>query len=95
MGLAFRNFLRQILGAEESLFVPLLAFNIGLEVGQLFIVAVALTVSFLVVDTLNVSRREWNLALSGIISGIALTLVFERAEPLFSFLSYVPVWFAV
>lgn len=87
-GLGFSNFLRQILGAEESLLLPLLAFNVGLEVGQLFIVAVALTVSFLVVDVLSASRREWNLALSGIIAGIALTLVIERAEPLLSLLTY-------
>lgn len=83
-GLGFSNFLRQMLGAEENLLAPLFAFNLGLEVGQLFIVAVALGASFIIVDVLRASRREWNLALSGAIAGIALTLVFERIEPLLS-----------
>lgn len=83
-GLGFSNFLRQILGAEENLLGPLFAFNLGLEIGQLFIVAVALGFSFVIVDVLKASRREWNLVLSGGIAGIALILVFERIEPLLS-----------
>ncbi|PIO48156.1 MAG: HupE / UreJ protein [[Chlorobium] sp. 445] len=83
-GLGFSNFLRQILGAEENLLGPLFAFNLGLEIGQLFIVAVALGFSFVIVDVLKTSRREWNLVLSGGIAGIALVLVFERIEPLLS-----------
>ncbi|MFN3386735.1 MAG: HupE/UreJ family protein [Candidatus Thermochlorobacter sp.] len=83
-GLGFSNFLRQILGAEENLLGPLFAFNLGLEVGQLFIVAVALGFSFIIVDVLKASRREWNLVLSGGIAGIALILVLERIEPLLS-----------
>jgi ABC-type antimicrobial peptide transport system permease subunit len=82
-GLGFSNFLRQILGAEENLFMPLFAFNVGLEVGQLFIVLVALGLSFVIVDLLKAPRREWNLVLSGAISGIALILALERVEPLF------------
>src|SRR4029077_17130587 len=38
-GLGFSTFLRSLLGGEESIVRPLFAFNLGLEVGQLFIVA--------------------------------------------------------
>jgi hypothetical protein len=37
-GLGFSTFLRSLLGGEESIFVPLLSFNVGLELGQLLIV---------------------------------------------------------
>ncbi len=77
-GLGFSNFLRSMLGAEENLFLPLLAFNIGLEIGQVFIVCIVMLISFLVVDKLNAAQREWNLAISGAIAGIAFTLVIER-----------------
>ncbi len=77
-GLGFSNFLRSMLGAEENLFLPLLAFNIGLEIGQVFIVCIVMLISFLVVDKLNAAQREWNLAISGVIAGIAFTLVIER-----------------
>ncbi|KER10913.1 MAG: HupE / UreJ protein [[Candidatus Thermochlorobacteriaceae] bacterium GBChlB] len=77
-GLGFSNFLRSMLGAEENLFLPLLAFNIGLELGQVFIVCIVMLISFLVVDKLNAAQREWNLAISGAIAGIAFMLVIER-----------------
>src|SRR5690606_30408879 len=44
-GLGFSNYLRALLGRESSLFEPLLAFNLGLEVGQLFIVGIFLLAS--------------------------------------------------
>ena len=37
-GLGFSNYLKSLLGAESDIIVPLLSFNIGLEVGQIIIV---------------------------------------------------------
>lgn len=77
-GLGFSNYLRSLLGKESSLFQPLLAFNIGLEVGQLLIVLGFLLVAFLVLDILGRNRSKWNLIISGIVCGIALTMVMEK-----------------
>jgi hypothetical protein len=77
-GLGFSNFLRNMLGNEDSLFVPLLAFNLGLEVGQLVIVALAMCVSLVVVEVFHAPRREWTLVFSGSILGMALTMAIER-----------------
>jgi len=74
-GLGFSNFLRSLLGREESLLQPLLAFNIGLELGQLIIVGAFVIVAFLADRLFNVNRRDWNLVLSGAVAGIALTLI--------------------
>ena len=38
-GLGFSNYLKSLLGKEESILTPLLAFNLGLELGQIIIVA--------------------------------------------------------
>jgi len=62
----------------------LLAFNVGLEAGQLVIVFFTLTVSYLVLRVLKASRRQWNLLLSTVILVIALTMVIGRFSVLFS-----------
>jgi len=77
-GLGFSNFLRAILGNEESLIEPLLAFNIGVEIGQLGIVLVLLILTLVFTQILNVKNREWNLILSGASLGISAMLIFDR-----------------
>ncbi len=74
-GMGFSTYLRSLLGKEESIWKPLLSFNIGLEFGQLLIVLVALLVSTLFCDGLKVKKHDWNLVLSGIITGMALMLI--------------------
>lgn len=77
-GLGFSNYLRSLLGSESSLFVPLLSFNIGIEGGQLIIVAVIMLLTLLVVDVFRYARRDWHLLLSGAGMGISLILMIER-----------------
>ena len=74
-GMGFSNYLKSLLGREQSIWQPLLAFNIGLELGQLVIVVIVLIISSLLLDILRVKKHNWNLILSGIILGIALTLI--------------------
>lgn len=76
-GLGFSNFLRSLLGKEESIVQPLFAFNIGLEAGQLLIVLILLIVGSLFTGILRVSRHDWNLVVSGMVIGIALTLILK------------------
>ncbi len=79
-GLGFSNYLRSLLGAEASIFSPLLSFNIGLEVGQLFIVAIFLGVNFFLTEIAGYRRQNWNLILSGIIMGMTLMLLMDRIK---------------
>lgn len=74
-GMGFSNYLRSLLGKEESIWQPLLAFNVGLELGQLVIVAISLIISSLLLDVFRVKKHDWNLILSGIVAGVALTLI--------------------
>lgn len=77
-GLGFSNFLRALLGKNENIVSPLFAFNIGLEFGQVIVVAVFLAISFVLVNLLKVSRRDLKLVLSAAIAGIALLLMKDR-----------------
>lgn len=77
-GLGFSSYLRSLLGKEASIVKPLLAFNIGLEIGQLFIVIMVLALAFVAVDILKARRTNWTLVISGIVAGMALSLILNN-----------------
>lgn len=80
-GLGFSTFLRSLLGAEDSLLLPLLAFNIGLEAGQLLIVTAVLFVGAAVERYLRVSRRDWVLMIGSAIAALGLSMLLQRLVP--------------
>ncbi|MCK4919486.1 MAG: HupE/UreJ family protein [Bacteroidales bacterium] len=77
-GLGFSNYLRAMISGEDSLILPLLSFNIGIELGQILIVLIVMGLSLLIVDIMGVKRRDWNLLISGAALGISLILALER-----------------
>ena len=77
-GLGFSNYLRALLGKEAEILNPLLGFNIGLELGQLIIVFVFLLIAFIITELFRVSKLNWNLVLSGIIIGMAFSLILNN-----------------
>ncbi len=78
-GMGFSNFLRSMLmpGQEEELIPQLLAFNIGVELGQLLIVAIILACSFVALHLFKAKQREWTLFVSGAAAGVALILMMD------------------
>lgn len=77
-GLGFSSYLRSILGKEENIVTPLLAFNLGLELGQIVIVAVFMMAAFILVDLFGLNRRDWKMVISSAIAGMALVLMDEK-----------------
>ncbi len=77
-GMGFSNYLRAILGKDHSILSQLLAFNLGLEFGQIIVVGIFLGISFLLVDLLKVTQRDWKMVLSSAIAGVALILMKDR-----------------
>lgn len=77
-GLGFSSYLRTILGKSENIVTPLLAFNLGLELGQLIIVAIFMTAAFILVDLFGMNRRDWKMVISSAVAGIALVLMREN-----------------
>ncbi|MBA4144312.1 MAG: HupE / UreJ protein [Azospira oryzae] len=77
-GMGFSNYLKAILGKDHSIISQLLAFNLGLEFGQMIVVAIFLFLGFIFVDLAGVSRRDWKMVISSAIAGIALILMKDR-----------------
>lgn len=81
-GLGFSSYLKSLLGSGTNVVWPLLAFNVGLEVGQLLIVTIILLISFIFVAILKCNRREYLLAISAGIFALALQMAIDRFVPL-------------
>lgn len=77
-GLGFANTIRFMLAKDQSMGWSLLAFNIGLEAGQVVVVLCILLLSFLVVDIAKLKRNWWVWALSGFTFCIAANMIAER-----------------
>lgn len=76
-GLGFSNYFKALLGKEESIVAPLLAFNIGVELGQIIIVVITMILGFVFMRILGAKQRDWTLFISGAAAGIALILLME------------------
>lgn len=83
-GLGFSSYLKSLLGTQTNIVAPLLAFNLGLEFGQMLVVMGILLFTGIIVNITGVKRREWNIFLSAAIFGIAVMLSIERLKDLIS-----------
>jgi len=77
-GLGFSSYLKSMLDESTSITQALLAFNLGIEIGQIVVVISILSLSYLFINRWKVLIREWNLVLSGAGLGVAIILVLER-----------------
>lgn len=75
-GLGFSNYLKDLLGKEASIWQPLLAFNLGLEAGQIVIVTAFLILTSLL-GLAGVNRKDWTLIVSAFVLGVACMLMLE------------------
>lgn len=82
-GMGFSFLLKSLLGAEENILVPLLAFNLGLEAGQILIVAGVLLISVFLTAVFGFSTRNRNFFVSSAVFGIAFIMALERVAALF------------
>lgn len=81
-GMGFSGYLKSLLGAQTNIVRPLLAFNLGLEFGQILIVTGVLLIAGIIVNMAHIKRRDWNLFLSSAIFGIAFMMAAERYKEL-------------
>ncbi|MEM6708087.1 MAG: HupE/UreJ family protein [Pseudomonadota bacterium] len=74
-GMGFSNYFRALLMGSDSVVVPLLGFNVGIEAGQIVVVAAIVALSFVFQNLVGVKHREWNLFVSGAAFGTSLMLM--------------------
>ena len=77
-GLGFSFYLKSLLGMQQNIAPALLAFNLGLEIGQILIVMAILVISFIFVTLLKAPRRDFILIVSGGIFTLSLQMAIER-----------------
>ena len=77
-GLGFSNFLRLVLGQERDILVPLLSFNIGLELAQIVLAGVLLIAAFIATRGLSVPERAWNIVVSTAAGATAAVMATQR-----------------
>lgn len=77
-GLGFANAIRFMLAKDQSIGWGLFGFNVGLEAGQIVVVAAILMVSYLVVSKAGLKRKWWVWALSLVALIIAFKMAWER-----------------
>ena len=77
-GMGFSTYLKSLLGTQANIVAPLLAFNLGLEFGQVLVVLGVLLVAGIIVNITGVKRRDWNIFLSSAIFGVAVLMTIER-----------------
>ncbi len=77
-GLGFSSYLKSILGKDQNILLQLLAFNVGLELGQILIVIIILIISFILVGLIKINRREYLLFISAAVFALALNMALDR-----------------
>jgi len=77
-GLGFANTIRFMLAKDQSIGWSLFSFNIGLEAGQIAVVAIILLAGYLLVTLAGLKRIFWVWALSLISLAMAIKMIVER-----------------
>ncbi len=82
-GMGFSNYLKELLGRESNILTPLLAFNLGLELGQIVVLGIYFLVLIMTVNLFRVRHDFWRIFVSGAAFGISLILLLESGKKLF------------
>lgn len=77
-GLGFANTARVMIAKSQSIAVPLFGFNVGLELGQIVIVAAILVILFILLNLFKVNKKDWILFVSSGVFALSLKMTLER-----------------
>ena len=77
-GMGFANSVRMMLANEQDISLPLFGFNVGLELGQIVVVAIALFIHYIFSEVLKLSNKIWIYIISVPIFIFALKMALER-----------------
>jgi len=76
-GMGFSNFFKSALmpGEEHLLIWQLLAFNLGLEMGQLVVVGIVMLLNFLILNLLSIKKQSWITVVNTVIMGFCIWII--------------------
>lgn len=67
-----------MLAKDQNIGWGLFGFNVGLEVGQIFVVMIVLLITFLIFNYTRIKRLSWVLFISAAVFSLALKMALER-----------------
>jgi hypothetical protein len=77
-GMGFANAIRIMLAKDQTLGWGLFGFNVGLEAGQVLVVAIILSFTIIFINYLKIKQRDWVFFLSSGVFALALKMAIER-----------------
>ena len=77
-GMGFANTIRIMLARDQTIGWGLFGFNLGLEAGQIVVVAVILVLAMLFMNVMKVARRDWVFFISAGVFALSVQMAFER-----------------
>lgn len=83
-GMGYANAIRFSLARTQQLGWSLFSFNLGLEIGQIFVVLLLLLLTWLFTRTTVISRKQWVMGLSALILVLSFQLALGRIGELWN-----------
>ena len=77
-GMGFSNYFKALLGKESEIILPLFAFNLGVELGQICIVGILMVINYLVTGLGKVPQRSWRILVSIIAAILSLYMIIGK-----------------
>lgn len=77
-GMGFANTARVMISQSQSIALPLLGFNIGLELGQIVIVLLILNLMLILFNFFKINKKDWILFISSGVLFLSLQMALER-----------------
>ena len=77
-GMGFANIARITMAAEQNIAVPLLGFNIGLELGQITVVLAVMATLYFLSKVFSFQQKYWIIGISVLAIILSGQMIFER-----------------
>ena len=77
-GMGFANTARMTMAAEQNIALPLLGFNVGLELGQITVVLVVMALLYLLSKFLKFDQKYWIIGISVVAIILSGQMILER-----------------
>ena len=77
-GMGFANTARMAMAAEQNIAIPLLGFNIGLELGQITVVLIVMALLYLLSKFLKFHQKYWIIGVSFLAIILSGQMILER-----------------
>ena len=80
-GLGFSTFFRALMGKSSEVIMPLFAFNVGVEIGQIVVLFFSMLASYLFVSILGLKKNTWTISISTIAIVVSSIAIITKMYP--------------